>query len=225
MERTAPLWDKDMSVISKWNILRDGFVNAGKELLGRDCRRQPDWYKDSAYTLQPLITTRNALFAQWLWFQYHRDRQRYVEMRRVVTAAIRKAKNDWFQEKAKEIEGKVMKGVVGDVWKYIRDIQRGRAGLKPTKQKAVRKLNGDLCSTPVESLQRWQQHFDSVLNTASVFLIDLVVTFPSSDVRSELADLPSLDEIRNASSLIVGNRAGDINGILPEMVKSVLMNC
>jgi len=27
--------------------------------------------------------------------------QRYVKMRRTVTAAVRKAKNDWFQQKAK----------------------------------------------------------------------------------------------------------------------------
>jgi len=51
-----------MSFIGKWNVIHDGFVGAGKELLGRDCRRQPDRYKDSAYTLQPLITSTNALF-------------------------------------------------------------------------------------------------------------------------------------------------------------------
>ena len=44
-----------------------------------------------------------------------------------------------------------MKGVVGDAWKYIRDIQNGRAGLKP---KAIRKLECDLCTTTAESLQR-----------------------------------------------------------------------
>jgi len=33
-----------------------------------------------------------------------------VEMRRRVSVAVRKAKNDWFQKKAKqEVEGKVMK--------------------------------------------------------------------------------------------------------------------
>jgi len=36
---------------------------------------------------------------------------------------------------AKEIEGKVMEGTVGDAWKYIRDIQRGRAGLNQQSQK------------------------------------------------------------------------------------------
>ena len=39
----VPLWDKDVSVVGKWNVLCDGLVDAGKELLGRrDCRRQPD---------------------------------------------------------------------------------------------------------------------------------------------------------------------------------------
>jgi len=44
-----------------------------------------------------------------------------------------------------------VKSVVGDAWKKcIRDLQRGRTDLKPTKPKAVRKLDGDLCSTLLE---------------------------------------------------------------------------
>jgi len=43
-------------------------------------------------------------------------------MRRRVTATVRKVKNNWFQRKAKEIESKVMKGIVGDAWKCIRDM-------------------------------------------------------------------------------------------------------
>ena len=32
VERIAPLWDKDMSVISKWNVLHDEFVNTGESI-------------------------------------------------------------------------------------------------------------------------------------------------------------------------------------------------
>ena len=78
--RIAPLWDENMSAIEKWDVLHDGLVDAGSELLGRDCRCQPDWYKDSFYILQPLITSRNALFARWLQCKSHRNRQRYVDM-------------------------------------------------------------------------------------------------------------------------------------------------
>jgi len=37
---------------------------------------------------------------------------------------------------------------------------------------------------------------------------------PSSEVHSDLADVPSLDEIRTALSFVAGSKAGGINGIL-----------
>ena len=114
LERIAALWDENMSTVEKWNVLRDELVDAGCELLGRDYRCQPDWYRDSFDILQSLITSRNALFARWLQCKSHRNRQRYVDMRRTVTAAVRKAKNDWFQQKGKEIENKVQAGVISD---------------------------------------------------------------------------------------------------------------
>ena len=73
-------------------------------------------------------------------------------MRRTVASFVRKAKNDWFQWKAQEVEDKVMRGV--GAWKGIRDLQRGRAGLLPTRPKAVRNLDGKFCATPADSLRR-----------------------------------------------------------------------
>jgi len=152
---------------NEWSTIRDGFVAGAEVVLGEDCRQQLDWFKKSAATLQPLITARNNLFERWLQFQCHQDRQRYVAKRRTVANAVKKPKNDWFQQKAKEVEDKVMRGV--GAWKGIRDIQRGRAGLLPTKPKAIRDLNGQLCATPADSLQRWKQHFNTVSNTSSLF--------------------------------------------------------
>ena len=80
----------------------------------------------------------------------------------------------------------VQAGVIGDAWKCLRDFQRGREGLQPTP---VRNLNGDLFSTPAESLQRWQpkfqlnlwlepvishinQHVDFTLTSLSSYLVN-----------------------------------------------------
>ena len=52
-------------------------------------------------------------------------------MRRSVANSVRKAKNNWFQQKAQEVEDKVMQGV--SAWKDITDLQRGKAGLLPTR--------------------------------------------------------------------------------------------
>ena len=81
-------------------------------------------------------------------------------MRRTVANSVRKAKNDWFQQKAQEVEDKVMCGV--GAWKDIRGLQRGRAGLLPTRPKVVRNLDGKFCATPADSFRRWKQHISNV---------------------------------------------------------------
>ena len=83
---------------------------------------------------------------------------------------VSKVKNDWFQQKAKYVELRVLHGERGGVWRCMHDIQRGRGGLVSTKSKTIRNSKGMLCSTPAESVQRWQEHFDSVLNTSGQYL-------------------------------------------------------
>ena len=47
---------------------------------------------------------------------------------------MRKAKNDWLQEKARAVEvGMLTKGSRGGMWKSLRELQGVRAGLRPKK--------------------------------------------------------------------------------------------
>ena len=89
----------------------------------------------------------------------------------------------------------------------------------PTKPKAIRDLNGQLCATPADSLQRWKQHFNRVSNTFSLFSDEVINSFPSYAACDELAGMPTLQEVRDALLLIAGGKAGGGSGILPEMVK------
>ena len=61
------------------------------------------------------------------------ETDRYVEKRRAVAQMVPKIKNDWFQQKAKDVELRVLHGESGGVWRCICDIQRGRGGLVPNK--------------------------------------------------------------------------------------------
>ena len=44
-----------------------------------------------------------------------------------------KVKHTWFQEKAQEVEM-----AIHGVWRGLRAMQRGRAGLQPVRSKAIR---------------------------------------------------------------------------------------
>ena len=105
------------------------------------------------------------------------------------------------------------------MWSSLREIQRCRAGLRPVKSKVIRKLNGEVCVGPEESLSRWQEHFHTVLNVRSSFTESVLDSVRQCPVRDELDLPPSEEEVLGAVSAIRGNKAGGKNGILPELVK------
>ena len=84
--------------------------------------------------------------------------------RRSVAAEIRNANNEWYQKKAGEVEHGMVTGVVGrGMWQGLREIQRGRRGLQPVRPKIIRNLSGEMCVETSQKLQRWKEHFESVL--------------------------------------------------------------
>ena len=73
-------WSENMPAGKMWAV-KDGILESGQTILGTDGRRQPDWFRDDSEILKPLLSLQNALFARWLEFQCHQDRQKYVAKR------------------------------------------------------------------------------------------------------------------------------------------------
>ena len=88
----------------KWKVLEGAMKKAAEEVLGRERRRQPDWFLESIGQLEELIIKCNTLFATWLRTRCQRDRQRYVNQWREVAWKVKRAKNNWSQQKAREVE-------------------------------------------------------------------------------------------------------------------------
>ena len=66
------------------------------------------------------------LFVRWLKSGSNWDRQKYVSQRRLVAGAVKQAKNDWQQEKARLVEvGMLSGGSSGLAWWSIRVMQKG----------------------------------------------------------------------------------------------------
>ena len=123
-----------------------------------------------------------------------------------VVHEIRRCKNVWFQMKAREVEAAVRRGRGG--WKGLRELQQGRAGLRPVRPHAIKDLDGNLCAGHDSTLQRWHQHFNRVLNVHSncdVHAADAVEEYPT---RSELADPPTAEEVVEAMGKLKEGKAG-----------------
>ena len=131
-------WRKESSATSKGEVIRDSLLKAATSVLGWEDSRQPDWFVEAYSVLRPLVTKRNQLFRRWLRTQLPEDRERFVNQRRHVAKMVREAKNNGYQQQAQLVEcGVADGGSMRAVWRSLRNIQRGRAGLQPVRPKSI----------------------------------------------------------------------------------------
>ena len=56
------VWESTTSIDGKWNILRPAMCDNAARILGKACRRQPDWFKDNESLLLPLYLKREEYY-------------------------------------------------------------------------------------------------------------------------------------------------------------------
>lgn len=218
LDRASEEWCDDSSVTDKWSTVRSALVSSAKEVLGTVVRAQPDWFVDSLDEIKPLLVYRNAAYTKWLSSGRQQDLVCFREARDRARKAVREAKNAWFLMKAEEVE----KGRFGSkaVWKAIRDMQRGRRGLIPSRAVSILDEDDAVCKSVDAQHQRWRQHFTKVLNIRSQFSEDELAKVKQREVCEFLGVKPTLGEVRQALTKLKNGKAAGSSGILPEMLKA-----
>ena len=88
-----------------------------------------------------------------------------------MVKAVKKAKNDWLQEKANEVQLTMLsEDFHRSMWKSLRESQRGKVGLRPITTKTIKKVNGNPCESVDKSVKCCQRHFCQVLNVQSRYV-------------------------------------------------------
>ena len=98
--------------------------------------------------------------------------------------------------KAEEVERERFGGK--KVWKAIRDMQRGRRGLLPSRFAVIHDEEGARCSSKDAQHQRWRRHFTKVLNITSQYDAKVLESVTQRQVNENLADEPTSAEVTKA---------------------------
>ena len=219
-DRAIATWPRGGS--DKWAAMRSVLEESAAALLPMAKRHHPDWFRESANTLKPLLQHRNELYSRWLATKRTEDHLRFRRARGEAQRAIRKAKNDWFETKTEEAERQQFGGK--KVWQCIRDMQRGRRGLLPSVSVTISDEDGNPCTSLSAQQQRWQRHFTRVFNMQSHFDPEELEKVRQRPQRPELAEKPSLRELTKALGKLKNGKAGGGSSILPEMVTTACDN-
>ena len=158
-------YSPDQSVECNWKTLRSCVVSAAEETFGRERRKQPEWFTENNDKLVPLIEEKNRAFETFLRSPSLATKRSFRQLQRKVKRAVDEARESWIAKVAADGEAAVKDGKTR--WESIRKLQRAFGGCKSVRPSAVKKLNGELTEGESEVLQRWQQHFATLLNVQS----------------------------------------------------------
>ena len=88
-------------------------------------------------------------------------------------------------------------------------MQHACRGLIPQRNSNIKDENGDPCTSKEAKQQRWKRHFAGILNVESHFNPTELDKVNQRPLRPQLAELPSIEELRKSISKIENGKAGE----------------
>ena len=124
-------------------------------------------------------------------------------------------KNRWWNNKAAEVQAAADRHDMRTFFHGLKAVYGPReAGSVP-----VRSLDGVTLTDRMKILERWKEHFETVLNQSSSFDINVLSEIPQWPLASRLDEVPTRAEIQKAINQISNGRAAGTDGIPAEVFK------
>ena len=187
-----------------------------EETLGYQTKDNQNWFDDNDNNQRSDRQEMSCLYGMSKPLKLpHTRKAKNKRLRVDVQRQIRNIKNQWWIAKAAEIQEFTDNHRTRDFFTATRVIYgpmcRHTASLRP-------KDDSTLVKDKEGILNLWQEHFFELLNRNSRVEPDTIYRIPQTLIRTELDELPLLEEVRKAI-VQMKNKASGSDGILSEIYK------
>ena len=152
--------------------MRNGLCCAAEDALGRQTRKQPEWFTENEDILRPLLGAKSEAQAKYLQMGTASTKRSYRHCQRAVRDAVKEIKDSWVESVALEAERPGSHA--GATWQCICRLQAFGKGRSTVRTAAVLDEGGDLVKDPDGVIGRWSRHFKNVLNVESAYNPDVI---------------------------------------------------
>ncbi|XP_076041829.1 uncharacterized protein LOC143025712 [Oratosquilla oratoria] len=137
----------------------------------------------------------------------------YIETTTYIT---RNLKNQWWRDKAKEIQqladANDSRGFFSATKAIFGPSTSGQAPLRSKDGSTILKSNAEINA-------RWKEHFEDLLNQDTTFDSDVLNSVPKQPIQDSLSNLSTLAEVKEAIKTLKNNKAAGLDGIPAEIYK------
>lgn len=188
------------------------------KVLGPSHRKQQDWFDENDEEIKALLAEKHRL---------HRAHQNdpsstakknaFNNIRRTVQSKLRKMQDSWLSAKADEIQKSADRNNAKLFYVALRSLY----GPQPSGSSPILDLDGaTLITEKTLILQRWAEHFQSILNRPSFISNEVIDRTPQVDINHSLDIPPSETETSQAISQLSSGKAPGSDAIPAEVYKA-----
>ncbi|KAL9961519.1 hypothetical protein ACROYT_G030474 [Oculina patagonica] len=166
------------SVEEKWASFRDAVHSAALETLGPATRHHQDWFDENDSEIHSLLEEKHRML------RAHQNdptsvakKAAFANMRSTVQAKLRSMQDSWLSAKANEIQGYADRH---DTKRFF-DALKAVYGLQSSGSSPLLSVDGlTLLTDKKQILDRWAEHFNSVLNRPAAINDQAIARLKSS---------------------------------------------
>ena len=199
-----------------WASFRDAVYNSAKLSLGHPKRKHQDWFDNNNKEITTLLLEKKKAFTAWLNTKDSQAKHdRLKNIRGKVQNELRQMENKWWENKAAELQQYADEHNSKKFFAGLKDVY----GPSSNAMAPVRSTDGTLLTEKSDIIQRWSEHFSTLLNRPSQIDQQAIQNMPQRPLLTSLDSPPTLEETQKAIKQLQAGKAPGPDGIPPEIFK------
>ena len=204
------------SVLESWGGFSEKLYATSAEALGRKKKKHRDWFDENDNEIQAILQNKNQRHNFYLSNPSISNANAWREVRSDTQRRVREVKNQWWLERAGEIQGYADGGQLKEFYDSIKEVTGPTVNpLVPVRTED----GGSLLKDKAQILNRWSSYFSSLLNNAFPMDNSALDELPEFPTVQEMDEPPSFVEVEAAIAGLKNCKAAGPDGIPPEVYK------
>ena len=218
MDKLSDLQMNQANIEEQWASFRDTVHSVALESLGTVSRNHQDWFDENDQEIQGLLEEKRRLL------RAHQNdptctakKAAFRNIRCTVQAKLRRMKDTWLSAKADEIQSFADRHDM----KRFYDALKAVYGPQSSGSSPLLSLDGTTLLTDKKLiLERWAEHFNSVLNRPAQINDEAIARLPQVPINHQLDAPPTTEEVSKAIKQMSTGKAPGSDAIPAEVYKS-----
>ena len=200
--------------LADWESFALKLTSVAKETLGLKKKKTRDWFAENDSDIRELLDKKNKAHQACLRNPASTYlREKFSDIRATTQRRLREIENQWWQEISREIQGYADANNIQQFYEATKRIY----GPPRRAPLPVRSAEGDLIKDREGVLNRWAEHFSTLLNNHTATDPSVLDELPTLTTMQDLDAIPTMEEVVDAVSGLKNNKAAGPDSIPAEL--------